>query len=69
METRMIVFIAFAVISFVGSIIINYDECILRFKDYKRRDVETVHKIGKRLFYKRTLGTILIIFICYFIFM
>ena len=69
METRMIVFIAFAVISFVGSVIINYDECILRFKDYKRRDVETVHKIGKRLFYKRTLGTILIIFICYFIFM
>lgn len=69
METRMIVFIIFAVISFVGSVIINYDECILRFKDYKRRDVEIVHKIGKRLFYKRTLGTILIIFICYFIFM
>lgn len=69
METRMIVFIAFAVISLVGSAIINYDECILRFKDYNKRDAETVHKIGKRLFYKRMLGTVLIIFLCYFIFM
>lgn len=69
METRMIVFIVFAVISFVGSVIINYDECILRSKDYNKRGAETVHKIGKRLFFKRTLGTVLIIFLCYFIFM
>ncbi len=69
METRMIVFIVFAIISFVGSVIINYDECILKSRKYNKRGAETVQEIGRRLFFKRTLGTILIIFLCYFIFM